>query len=116
MTGCAISSLLLRVAAWAALALALASVSACSTLPELQVPKEVKVPTPAPCVDPAKRPRRPTLAADADLLAMDEGTRTLRAWADRQRALAHLDELEAVVEGCSRIPAPPPRLGPPRAP
>jgi type IV pilus biogenesis protein CpaD/CtpE len=109
MTRRADSSLLLRSAALAAAALALAS---CSSLPELQVPKEVKVQVPVPCVDAARRPQRPPLASDDDLMAMDRATRTLRAWSERQKALGYLGELEAVVEGCARIPAPVPRLGP----
>ena len=104
----AVSSLLLRGAVLGISALALAS---CSTLPTLQVPKEIKVPTPVPCIDPAKRPQRPELAADDDLLAMDLGTRTLRTWRDRERAAGYIGELEAVLEGCARIPAPAPRLG-----
>ena len=96
-----VSPLLLRLAASGVLALALAS---CTSLPELQVPKETRVPVPVPCVDPAKRPQRPALARDDDLLGLDRGTRTLRAWSDRERLLGYTAELEAVVEGCGRIP------------
>jgi hypothetical protein len=106
-------SLLLLPAVVVGTALALAS---CSSIPQITVPKEVRVSVPVPCVDPAKRPQRPALAADDDLLAMDSGTRTLRTWRDRELASGYVAELEAVVEGCSRIPASPPNStgGPPR--
>ena len=106
--------LLLRAAMSVLLALALAS---CAGIPEIKVPKEVKVPVPVPCVDPAKRPQRPAMALDDDLLSMDRGTRTLRTWRDRELQQAYTAELEAVVEGCSRIPALAPANptgGPPR--
>lgn len=109
MTGRAVPFLLLRATALVAAALALAS---CASLPELQVPKEVKVQVPVPCVAAARRPQRPPLASDDDLMAMDRATRTLRVWSERQRALGYVGELEAVVDGCARIPAPAPRLGP----
>lgn len=86
--------------------LALAS---CASLPDVRVPKEVRVPVPTACIDPAQRPQRPATTPDADLMAMDRGTRTLRAWADRERLQGYVAELEAAVEGCSRIPVPPPR-------
>lgn len=107
MNGTPVPSLLLRAACFTATALVLAS---CSSLPELQVPPEKTRQVPVPCVDAAQRPQRPPLATEDDLLAMDRTTRTLRAWSTLQRALGYLGELEAVVEGCSRIPAPAPRL------
>jgi len=82
----------------------------CSGLPELQIPKEVAVPTPVPCVSPATRPKRPALRTEAELLALDPYRRTHAAWADLKRYEAYAAELEAVVEGCSRIPAARPRL------
>lgn len=96
------SSLLLRAVVSVLLALGLAS---CSTLPSVQVPKEVKVQVPVACVDPANRPKPPAILDEDALLAMDDGTRTLRLWADHARLRAHAEALEAVVEGCSRIPA-----------
>lgn len=107
-------ALLLRRGMSVLLTLALAS---CSSIPEIRVPKEVKVQVPVPCVDAAKRPQRPAIAVDDDLLAMDKGTRTLRTWRDRELASGYVAELEAVVEGCSRIPALAPANptgGPPR--
>jgi len=84
-------------------ALALAS---CSSVPKIDVPKEVRLPVPIPCVDAAKRPKPPAVVPIDDLLAMDKGTRTLRAWANLERLVAYAAEVEAVVEGCSRIPTP----------
>lgn len=83
------------------------ALAACSSLPEVKVPERVNVPTPVPCVDPAERPKAPQLRTETDLLAMDQYRRTLAAWQDLQAAGAHLAVLEAIVEGCSRIPARP---------
>jgi hypothetical protein len=74
---------------------------------QLQIPKEVRVQVPVPCVDPAKRPKPPAIVDTDALLAMDEGTRTLRTWSDRLRLAGYVGELEAVVEACSRIPPAP---------
>ena len=92
--------LLLPVAAVAALALA----SGCSTVPEIRVPERVNVQVPVPCVDAAARPQRPATRTESDLLAMDTYRRTLAAWADLTSLRAYAGELEAVVEGCSRLP------------
>ena len=75
-----------------------------SSLP-IEVPKEVKVPTPVACVDPARRPPRPQLRTEADLMLMDRGRRTLAMFADWLRLQVYTADLEAVVEGCSRIPS-----------
>lgn len=95
------SSLLLP--AVAALALA-----ACSSTPEIHVPQTVSVPTPVPCVEPDKRPRAPVLRAESDLMAMDRYHRTLAAWQDLKKYEVYKTQLEAIVEACSRIPAPKP--------
>lgn len=65
------------------------------------VPKEVRVQVPVPCV--AERPKRPEFRALADLLLMDQYSRTLAAWADLKRHEIYTAELEAVVEGCARL-------------
>lgn len=97
----AADSLLLRALVSVLLALGLAS---CASQPQVQVPREVKVRVPVPCVDAAQRPQAPAVATLDDLLAMDRGTRTLRTVADLERLRAYARELEAVVEGCSRLP------------
>lgn len=98
------SSLLLRAAA---ISTALLLASGCASTARVEVPKEVRVPVPVPCVDATARPKPPAIVDEDALLAMDEGTRTLRLWADHQRLRGHAAVLEAIVEGCSRIPAPP---------
>jgi hypothetical protein len=81
----------------------LATLAGCSG--PLRIPTEVKVPVPIACVDPADRPQRPELVTDAELLAMDYYKRTLALWADRIERQIYQAKLEAVVEGCSNIPA-----------
>lgn len=85
-------------------AVALALAAGCNSIPEVEVPKEVLVPTPIACVDPAKRPKAPELRSEADLMAMDRYRRTLAAWQDLKKHEVYMAELEAIVEGCSRIP------------
>jgi len=104
MTG--VRNLLLRTGALVAVALA----TGCASLPEITVPAEVKVQVPVACVEPAKRPQRPALRRPEDLMLLDRYARTIATWSSYERALGYVAELEAVVEGCSRIPAarPPP--------
>lgn len=90
----------------AGIAVALA-IGGCAGQPELQVPKEVRVPVPVPCLRPEDRPQRPALRTAAELLALEPYRRTHAAWADLRRYEAYAAELEAVVEGCSRVPAQP---------
>lgn len=68
----------------------------------VEIPKEVKVPVPVPCVQ--ERPQRPPLLSDAELLALDRYKRTHALWGDRIERQRYQSELETVVEGCSRIP------------
>jgi hypothetical protein len=77
--------------------------SGCSSSP-VEVPREVKVPTPVACVDQAKIPAKPAVRSESDLVAMDRYRRTLASWSDRLKLQAYAAELEAIVEGCSRIP------------
>lgn len=101
MKRCLVSSLLLRAFLVVGLAWTLAS---CSGLPAIKVPETVKVPVPVACVNPGKRPKPPAIVDTAALMAMDERARTLRTFADRTTLIVYAGELEAVVEGCSRIP------------
>jgi len=96
----------LRVLLLLAVAFLAPALASCSGMPTITVPKEVLVPVPVPCVDPAKRPLRPALTPIDDLMAMDRATRTLFAWSSLERLTGYTAELEAVVEGCSRIPIP----------
>lgn len=76
----------------------------CASAP-LQIPKEVKVEVPVACIAAADRPERPTLLSDAELLALDDYRRTWALWGDRLERQGYESKLEAVAEGCSRIPA-----------
>lgn len=82
----------------------------CTSLQQVQVPKEIRVAVHIPCVDPADRPARPQFRAIGDLLQMDRYARTLAAWSDLRKYEAYAAELEAVVEGCSRLRAVPETL------
>ncbi len=93
------SPLLLLLAALAAVPLA----SSCDTVPAVDVPKEVRVPVPVACVDPADLPERPALRTEADLMAMDTYRRTLAAWQDLKRWEAYGAKLEAITTACSRL-------------
>lgn len=93
------SSLLMAIAL-----VALALAAGCASSPTVDVPKTVNVQVPVPCIDPADVPQRPALRTEDDLMAMDTYRRTLAAWSDLTRLRGYAAELEAVVQGCSRIP------------
>lgn len=97
-------NLLLRLVGLAALALA----AACTTIPEVQVPKEVKVPVAVPCLGPGARPQRPATTSQDELAGMDTYRRTLVVLRDLLRLQAWSAEAEAALDGCSRIPLRPP--------
>lgn len=76
----------------------------CASAPQVEIPKEVRVPVPVACIAPQDRPQRPPLRSDAELLALDTYRRTWAVWSDRLARQAYEAELEVVVEQCSRIP------------
>lgn len=77
--------------------------SGCGLTPK--VPDEVKVPVPVPCIAAEDRPARPQFMSDAELLALDRYRRTRALWGDRAEREGYQAKLEAVVEGCSKLPA-----------
>lgn len=87
-----------------AVLVAAAALAACGTSP-IDVPKEVKVEVPIACIKPQDRPVRPYLRSKDDLVAMDLYRRTLAIAADWLKLWVYAAELEALVDGCSRIPA-----------
>lgn len=85
---------------------ALAALAGCAGV---EVPKEVAVAVPVPCVDPAKRPAAPAFRSDAELDGLDDYRWAWAVEAERLKGRDYSRELEALVEGCSRIPALPAR-------
>lgn len=71
----------------------------------VQVPREVKVPTPVACIAPEDKPARPQLLSDGDILILDSYRAVWALWGDRLEREAYEQKLAAIVEGCSRIPA-----------
>lgn len=66
------------------------------------IPDRVEVPTPVPCV--AEKPKRPTLLTDDDLKRMSDYQMALALRQYHLTAGGYIGELEAVVDGCSKIP------------
>jgi hypothetical protein len=85
------------------LATGCAALAACSSA--VQVPERVSVEVPVACVSAADVPPRPAVRTEADLMAMDRYRRTLAAWSDLKSLEAYSAKLEAIAQGCSRIPA-----------
>ena len=83
---------------------AAAALAACSGMPEIQVPTEIKVQVPVACVRPEQRPEKPAVRLESDLMAMDRYRRTLAAWSDLKKLEIYSARLEALVEGCSSLP------------
>lgn len=80
-----------------------AMLTGCDTA--LKIPETVNIAVPTPCIDPASKPPRPALMSDAELLALDSYRFTWALWGDRLERAGYEAQLEAVVEGCSWIPA-----------
>lgn len=79
--------------------------TACSSIPEVRVPREIPVPTPVPCISPEDVPQRPALRSDDELLALDDYRFVHALWAAYARLQGYAGALEAIARGCSRIPA-----------
>lgn len=63
-----------------------------------QIPKEIRVPVPVPCID--QVPQRPSMLSDAELLALDDYGLVIALARDRRVRQGYIAELEATVEGC----------------
>lgn len=79
--------------------LSLVILAGCATKP---VPLTASVEIPVPCV--AKKPARPVLITEAELAALGDYDAVLALEVFRLRATGYIGELEAVVDGCSKIP------------
>ncbi len=73
----------------------------CAT--SLEIPKEVQVPVPVPCVDPKDLPVPPLIATEAEILLMPRYERTLRIWIDHARLVTYQAQLEAIARRCSQL-------------
>lgn len=67
------------------------------------LPKVVETPVPVPCISPDEKPMRPTLVTDGDLRRMSDYQMALALRQFHVNAGDYITELEAVVEGCSRL-------------
>jgi hypothetical protein len=83
-----------------------ASLAACGTA--VKVPERAAVAVGVSCVDEAMRPARPAEAMrpEAEIRALDDYKVIPRLRADRLRLIAHVERLEAIVDGCARAPRP----------
>jgi ABC-type antimicrobial peptide transport system ATPase subunit len=73
-------------------------------VPTIKVPERVEVEIPVPCIPASQRPQKPALRTADELMAMDEYSRTLGAWSELEKLWGYAPALEALVEGCSRLP------------
>jgi hypothetical protein len=98
---------MIRILAAALAVLFLAGAAGCPEREtELQVPKEVKVATPVPCIDPEDVPARPSTRSEAELFSLANGIRTDAIYADWLRLNGYADKAAGVIDKCSRIPQP----------
>lgn len=81
------------------------TLTGCASVPKIEVPREVAVPTPIACVGPADVPQRPATRTDDELLALDDYRALHALWAAYGRLRAYAGELEIIAQRCSRLPA-----------
>lgn len=86
-------------------AIALAALLAGCASTGVEIPREVRVQVPVPCLAPEDRPARPLLLTDAEILALDTYRATWALWGDRLELQGYAARLDAIVEGCSQLPA-----------
>lgn len=80
--------------------LALILLAGCDTLP-----KVVNVEVPVPCIKPGQAPQKPAMATDQQLAALAGAQHVKTLYRDRLLAAGYIGELEAAIEGCSKLPA-----------
>jgi hypothetical protein len=79
-----------------------AVLTACGTVQDV---REVPTPVAVPCLDASARPTRPALRSEAELFELEPYRRTHAIYAEWLRQRGYIGELEAAVDGCSKIPA-----------
>jgi hypothetical protein len=75
-----------------------------ATVPTIKVPETVRVEIPVPCIAASQWPQQPRLRTADELMAMDEYSRTLASWSELEKLWGYAPALEALVDGCSRLP------------
>ena len=68
------------------------------------VPEKVLVPTPVACVRPDQVPARPPLVLDKEIPKADRGARVVALRNYQDQAEPYISRLEAIAQGCSRLP------------
>ena len=86
---------------------ALMLLAGCSSFPSVTVPREISKATPVPCVPEDKRPARRKFRTMPEILELGDFHGLIALRLERQQAIDYAGELEAVVEGCSKIPPAP---------
>ncbi len=76
-------------------------ISGCAA--QLQIPKEIAVPVPTPCVSEKDLPAPPKIHSEAELLLLPRYQRTLQVWIDHWRLSDYKDQLEAIARRCSQL-------------
>jgi hypothetical protein len=64
----------------------------------IDVPKEIRVPVPVPCVE--RAPERPSMMSDGELLALDDYGLVVALARDRRIRQGYEATLESIIEGC----------------
>lgn len=87
------------------MAVTMVPLAACQSV--VEIPKEIPVPVAVACVDQAKRPAMPAAAMqpEAEIRNLPDYLVIPRLRRDRLALLDYARKAEAIVEGCSRIPA-----------
>lgn len=79
--------------------------AACNSLPTVEVPKVVYREIPVPCIQAGKAPAKPALRSADELDAMDDYQYTLATRSELEKLWGYVPQLEAAVDGCSRLPS-----------